>query len=624
MVLNSLNRTWFTAISAVIFLLIIFPLFIPFTPKMPAQGVDPSWALGLNEAVAQGLAFGKSIIFTLGPYSSIYTKFYHPATDSMMLWGSTYLACAYCFALLCLMKQASWQWGVILASFLLTLIYAKDALFFSYPLLLGLLVFNQLDQGKKVLINELIVYAFLFSALGLLPLIKGSLLILSGSLVFLCSLIFCFHRQVIVSFFILFSFISALFLFWILAGQDLVNICAYIKTSCELAFCFTEAMSIQGNVWEIICYLVVSLLILFFTSQQSDSKSLRLFLALVFFLFLFLSFKAAFIRHFGHAFIAGTSLLLAAILLPYCTRSKYLLPIMGCAFIASFYIEGHYRHIDLFKNIQSTYSTAFYGITNRINTKDWLKNNFFLVSNFLKTKNNLPVLNGKTDIYSYEQTDLIASENHWTPRPIIQSYSVFDAHLAKINAQHLLGDTRPDNLFFKLQAIDNRWPSLEDGLSWPIFLKNYYLSTWVNDYVLLLKTKNSSSSSLKQVTQQQAYLGEVVQIPKTKKLIFIRVDLNPSSLGRIMNFLFKLPELKIIAQLNNGVEKQYRFIPSMASSAFLLSPLVETTQEFAALYQNEKSLDNKRLSSFKIMASNDSGTSLLWEEFYKVQFKVMD
>ncbi len=612
-----------TAIEVFLLLLIILPLFIPFAPKMPAQSVDPSWALGLNQAVAQGLAFGKEIIFTLGPYSCIYTKFYHPATDSMMLWGSMYLACTYSLALFFLMDKASWGWRLAFGGFLLTFVYAKDALFFSYPLLLALVLFHHLLKEKNLTTYELILFIILFSPLGLLSLIKGSLLILCGSSTILCALILLHYQRYFFSCCVLLTPLISLTLFWILAGQNLVNIVPYIVTSFDLAFSFTEAMSFQGNSFEIITYLSISALIIFLISKQKLPKILVLFLISIFFLFLFLSFKAGFTRHFGHAFIAGTSLLIAALLLPYCVRSKALVPVVFLAFIVSFYIEGHYRTINLFKNIQSTYSTAAYGIVNRITDSNWLNNNFLFIMNFLKTNNNLPVLKGRSDVYSYEQTDLIASGNQWSPRPIFQSYSVFNTALAQKNRHHLEEQT-PENIFLKLQPIDNRWPSLEEGSSWPIFLQNYRISAWANGYLVLLKT-NSIFISPKQIKQKKCYLGENIKVPyfNLENLIFVKIELEPTYLGRVVKILFKLPELKITAKLNNGIEKQFRFIPSMAKSIFLLSPLIETTQEFAQLYQNEIILRNKQVSSFKIEAVNNNNFFSLWQSAYTVHFKIM-
>src|SRR5690242_15377060 len=61
---------------------------VPFSPKFPTIGLDPSWKYALNEAVTRHLVFGQDIIFTFGPLASAYTGMYHPATDWIMLCGS--------------------------------------------------------------------------------------------------------------------------------------------------------------------------------------------------------------------------------------------------------------------------------------------------------------------------------------------------------------------------------------------------------------------------------------------------------------------------------------------------------------------------------------------------------
>ncbi|RUR05418.1 hypothetical protein [Legionella sp. km772] len=591
---------------------------------MPAPGVDPSWALGLNQAVAQGLAFGKEIIFTLGPYAAIYTKFYHPATDSMMLWGSLYLACAYYLALLLLMQHASWSWRFIFSGFLLTLVYAKDALFFSYPLLVGLLVFHEVQREQKSInYRALCVFIFLASPLGLLPLIKGSLLIISGVISGLSALTLFYKRRFLLGAVLLFSPFLSLLLFWLLAGQHLANLSPYFMSSLNLALSFTDAMSLQGNGYEVISYLILTVFVLLLVSKAPLPKLLTLFLFSLFFVFLFLSFKAGFTRHFGHAFIAGTSLLIAVLLLPYCIRSKWLAPLVVLAFIISFYIEGHYRQFNLLKNMQSTYATAWYGWISRLNDTDWLKNNFRLSMSYLKIKNAFPLLKGTSDIYSYEQTDLIASGNTWLPRPVLQSYSVFNVALAKVNEQHLLGPQKPDNIFFKMQPIDNRWPSLEDGNSWPIFLKNYQIATWINDFLLLHKAQLGAKPSFKQIAQETHSLGETVHLPTSQQMIFLRLELEPNVLGKLFRVLFKLPELSITARLRNGSEKRYRLIAEMAKAHFLLSPLIENTQEFASLYDNEFILQGKQLVSFRIDSANEVGGGWLWSPHYVAQLNVL-
>jgi hypothetical protein len=64
-------------IKAVFYLVTSFCLailLVPINPSMPTGGLDPSWVLGLNESLTQGYKFGTDIVFTFGPFSSIYTQ----------------------------------------------------------------------------------------------------------------------------------------------------------------------------------------------------------------------------------------------------------------------------------------------------------------------------------------------------------------------------------------------------------------------------------------------------------------------------------------------------------------------------------------------------------------------
>ena len=75
------------ALARVMAALAAVALFVPLQPVLPATGLDPSWKIAINQAVSQHLSFGDQLVFSLGPWASIYTQSYHPATDRMMLIG---------------------------------------------------------------------------------------------------------------------------------------------------------------------------------------------------------------------------------------------------------------------------------------------------------------------------------------------------------------------------------------------------------------------------------------------------------------------------------------------------------------------------------------------------------
>lgn len=607
--------------SKLLLLITLISIFVPFAPKMPTSGLDPSWALGLNQAVAQGLAFGKEIIFTLGPYSSIYTKSYHPATDLLMIAGSLYLAIFYWIGLIILMKNKSWYWFLAYCAPLFVMIYARDSLFFSYPLLVGLITFNFFLFENRFSSSNKYSWFFvflLFTPFGLLALIKSSMLILCLMISFLCFTFFLINKRIILALTSIAAPLVSIILFWICSGQSLFNLPLYFFNTFNIASGFTEAMSSDGNKYEIIIYLINSSLIFtFILLQKHLSINEKIFLLSVFFAFLFLSFKTGFTRHFGHAFIPATSILLTTLFLPLIFKSRLTYLLIFLSLGSWHYIIGHYTQISLCNNFISFYSSVWYGFKSRVQDPFWLNKNFTLTMNFLKDQGAFPILPGTSDIYSYNQSYLISSHNIWSPRPVFQSYSVFTAHLAKDNRNHLNGKHAPDNIIFKIEPIDGRLPSLEDGASWPLLLANYKPLYLANSF-LFLRKKESLLLLPKRLKKEQHLFGELVKVPKQKQPLFAKVEIKSTFLGKLALIFFKPEKLNIVLHLKNGTTKQYRLIANMANSNFLLSPLIENNTEFLLLYKKNSDLNPKIVKSFIISANQTQ--SWHWNNNYNIQF----
>ena len=79
-------------------LITLLCVFVPFSPTIPGLNpdlLDQSWAFAMNQAIAQGLSIGQKLVFTFGPYASVFTQMYHPSTDWLMMTGSIYLGVSY-------------------------------------------------------------------------------------------------------------------------------------------------------------------------------------------------------------------------------------------------------------------------------------------------------------------------------------------------------------------------------------------------------------------------------------------------------------------------------------------------------------------------------------------------
>ncbi|MCG6538023.1 MAG: hypothetical protein L7F78_25730, partial [Syntrophales bacterium LBB04] len=322
------SRNLGLTVNVVLWLVILITaigVFVPFSPVMPAAGLDQSCVFGMNQAVAQGLSFGKEIVLTFGPYASIYTKTYHPSTDFMMVSGSLYLAVSYWACFILLMKSVQWRWILAFCAILAGVMYSRDALFFSFPLLVGLTTFKIVFSENGVLAKSKYApfyVALMFAPFGLLPLVKGSILILCGAIAILCSVFLIVNKKRVLAIICLTSPMVSMLLFWITSGQSVTNLPNYFISMAPIVSGYTEAMAVNGNTREVISYLVASaFLLLSISLQKQITITSKIFLLCTFFVFLFLSFKGGFVRHDGHAIMSGTSILIAALLLPFIFNS---------------------------------------------------------------------------------------------------------------------------------------------------------------------------------------------------------------------------------------------------------------------------------------------------------------
>lgn len=615
----------FNFVFGIALLCISVTVFAPFPLRMPSEGLDPSWVFGMNQAVTQGLSFGKDIIFTFGPYASVYTKEYYPSIDNLMFIGCLYLAFSYWICLILLARGVSWGWILSFCVALTSMIYSRDTLLFSFPLFVGLTSYKIISSSVFAKSRYSAFYiSLLFAPFGLLPLIKGSVFVLCVAVMVLCALFFAVNRRrsfVIVC--LLSPFISML-LFWMVSGQPIINLSDYFRRMIPIISGYTEAMATEGDFIEIALYLGASAFLLgSILLQKQISRFSTIFLFCIYFIFLFLAFKAGFVRHDGHAIVSATSILIAAFSVPLVFHTAVTFPVIILSLISCGYILSNHpaRVLDL--RFDKVFVSVWSGFSNKIRSNGWYDMKFDVAIKSLRAKADFPVLAGTTDIYSFNQSYLIASGNIWSPRPVLQSYSAYTPELVELNKQHLLGANAPDNIIFRVEPIDGRIPSMEDGASWPVLMTRYQPTQIVKDFLFLRRKNNSADVKMEPtvLASGQHSFGEKVSVPSFGQPIFINVEIKPTLLGRLTSTLFKPSQLQITLELENGERKQYRIIAGMAKSGFLLSPLVESTTEFGMLYGQSGYLSGKFVKSFSIAPYGSR--SMLWDEKYTVTFNTI-
>ncbi len=613
---------------------LILAVFVPIDPLMPESSSDMSWMMAMNQAVAQHLVFGRDIVFTFGPYASVYSEVFHPATDRLMLSGSLLLGLG-CFALLWLLGRGAKSYAVVLFAFILAaIVNSRDALLLSYPLLLSLVVSGlvlpedhpmRLRQGR---IPEAVL-ALLFAPLGLLCVVKVSLLPVCGITSALCGLLLWHRGRKVLALAGPGVAAAAMMLLWAAAGQPVSAIPQYIARAIPMITGYTEAMALQGNAWEWIAYVLSAVILIAVLGVDRSPRISRMFLILSYAMFLFLAFKIGFVRHNPwHNVTASSSILIAASLMVFAVPLRRALPALvlaglACALISEGSIQNAAQNASL--NLRVAVERAFAGVGKRF-TPQALQRDYDRHLASIQTQFPIDHIDGTTDFYSMNQSWLFAARDRWAPRPVLQSYSAYTPELAALNLQYLNSPQAPDNIIFRVEPIDNRLPSLEDGPSWPAILENYSLLKLGSQVAYLQKHAGTAQPphfmpiDLNRTTYR---FGEQVPVPEAPGAIFAKLDIRATLPGRALSLAYKPPQLQITLRLRSGEELKLRAVSSMMKSEFLLSPLVKNTEEFARLVSGKmESLAGNEVRSFEI--TTDDSTGLLWNPAYALTFSRLD
>jgi hypothetical protein len=179
---------------------------------------------------------------------------------------------------------------------------------------------------------------------------------------------------------------------------------------------------------------------------------------------------------------------------------------------------------------------------------------------------------------------LFAHGFRWAPRPVFQSYSAYDAPLDALNSSHLEGPNAPQHVFFRVQPIDGRLPALEDAGSWPVLLSRYEIVGYDGLQIHMQHIDAGRSNSVfgPQVARLAARIRTPIQIPNEEDPLWAEIDLTPTFLGRVGLFVLKIPPIELTMTLEDGRVMHHRYIPAMGQRGFLLSPYIQTTNDFAA------------------------------------------
>jgi hypothetical protein len=232
----------------------------------------------------------------------------------------------------------------------------------------------------------------------------------------------------------------------------------------------------------------------------------------------------------------------------------------------------------------------------------------------------LPTVTGPVDVYPWEMTLAYAHDLELMPRPTLQSYQAGDPRLAGRNVAHLARSDGPGTLLFRVGTIDNRYPSMDDGPSWPHILAGYRLDNPKGPHLVLRRARTQRSFSIDGLASHDLRFGEslVVNSPPGT-LVWLKAEFDRGVVGRLAGAAYRGPILYTRIELANGGERWYRVVPGMAEAGFLLSPLVANSRDFVSLMNGSwpHRLAAQQVTSIEF--ATEFGASWYWRQPIRVE-----
>ncbi len=595
----------------------------PWIPAMPASGLDPSWMTVQGHAFNQRWQFGTDLVLTYGPYGFLATNLFDPGNYSVTMAFWLVLAVAIAAGATCLLPAGRWaeRSAIVVLVFVgLRAGLINDPVFFLMPLLAVFLYFHPNRSVARSLVLPLIALT------ALSALIKFSFALLGLPLVVLIELNRISRRRFVPAY-LLFAIACAVVFFW-LAGQRLAHLPSYIATSLTVAAGYSEAMQLPGDAFEITHFLGLAACVLMLGAyaewqhgewRTGEWEGVTLLLAFV--LYIFIAFKAGFVRHDLHSLIAWGSLCSGSAV--YASRYCRIVPgtvrriamLMLCGYVAAVALSIHHAKTE---QTFATFVDVNFGrglLERASSARDVLLDGRRAALTeqrekalaAIRAEHPLPQIQGTVDIYPWDAAVPLAHGLDYVPRPVYQSYVVYNGALMALNRARVGGERAASTLIFDMETIDNRFPSLDEGQLWPDVIAHYDPGGMAGRYLLLKRRAVPRRVELRAVSDSQTTWWKAFELPRDAALVWVTIEIETTAFGHLCNTFYKLPPLEVALLLEDGRQRVHRLVPDMARQGFLLSPLIDSPAAFDDLIRQDIRLlaPGRRVRYFELRGPGD-------------------
>lgn len=637
----------------------IVVIYVPWNPDSLADGLDPSFRYALNELYGRGAQFGTEVIYQYGPFGFLLRDDFHPETYLQLLAARLFFAVVLAALTLSLAIRslpsipAWWLWSFAFAGVLTWL----DMPYMLLPHLA--LLTHAYGEGRR----RVVLLGLATPAMALASLIKFTFLVMNCGilgLAFLGELLrFWANRsknsaarwRELLGFLLWpAGYGFSLVLFWLLADQGLGNLRSFVQEGLHLASTYGVCHSLAGPRWELVGFVIIGgsfvLLIAYSEIKRRGGAGIPLTLALAF--FFFMSGKHAFVRHDPPHAVIGAFYGICVVWLyglvvvsadwrnankgrgnrklrafgrPLATLGVAIAMLGYASVLLATY---QWPAADLgtyFRQRVSSLRPQLASARKLLEDPRWFASTQQKAMAQLRQRYPLPPLEGAVDLYPFNLNILFAHGFRYQQRPLLQSFQACDSWLAEKNAEAIAWPQGPDHILFEIWPIDYHLPATEDSLSWPHLLAGYQPRQKSGEILVLDRAMQPAKVERRPLGTLETGFNTWRSLePPVDGLLWIEIEMERSLAGSVTALLFREPQLYATVQLAGGDEREYRLFPRIGHAGFLLSPIVDSVDEFARLYAGDPAaeLRSKQVEAFKIRLEKT------WAYQPKIELRLFD
>jgi hypothetical protein len=568
-------------------------------PTLPqGEGLDTSWTAAMAHFLAAGKRAGTDWIFTAGPLAGLQSSVYQPDTYwwKLVLWeGFWRCATAICFVLAALRIRGLFERGLL---FLVLIIpqHSIDAYALG-TIVAAALLLDDREERSGPCVRSLAVLALcglawikftLFVAtlalFAALTLARGLRYGLGSGLRFAA---LCF---------------GTLALFWFLSGQGLANFWPYLQSSWQIASTYSEAQSLPplDPSWRVLglcCVVLLGVSLALWVLVGGNSRS-RAAAALGLAAVVFCGWKTGFVRAHDHAQFYFGFVALSALYFPRACATGILggcitgvrisTCVLACVGMGNSDPSGQGLDslaVDMRLAPQSVQQAVGALFDPQGMRKSFAQQLFQQRLACAMPLVSARVGNESIDMLGFRPGLLLLLRMNWTPRPAFQNYITFTPWLQQRNAEFLAGPQAPRFLLGKLEAIDDRWPMMDDAQALEVVSRRYDPVLTEREYLLLERRAEPRSAAPRElVLERELAFGELLPLPVAPEdcTQFVTLEIEHTLLGRLARLLEATPRIDMRLTRDDGLVEEHRIVPATMRSRVQIDPLVVAPEDWVS------------------------------------------